>query len=1100
MITPQNIFCKIMVWLFVGLLCWGTAYAQGDVNIPLNEPFGDPKWDFQGRLNGNRVFEVFRNHGEIGFWTPQRQNLDASDWPAGGDPNPYLDGIAIVVGGSVIDTLGNRVHMVTANYREEVDRSPDLETIWGWQPIPGYLNFDRINQSGAREPIPATSNDRTSWPPAGWPDQPDYFDANGNVEWNGRFGRGQFNAQLEAYYVMDDALDHEFGYVPDPGNPERGGLGLRANVRLYQWVHPLAQDAIFGEFGISNLSPDKGIDSTAFGWWVDNGIGGDTFDDDNGIFARSQDESGRKLDLAITFAPPNSVDVSGVPTGLAGYGFLESPGISDDLKDNDEDGLVDERRDNDAGEFVESGGVADPVRFASFYGRDPAPHWEGDEDQDWKPFEDLNGNGEFDFGESINDDVGTDGVGPGDLNYFGPDPDGSEANFRPDQGEPNFGRTDNDESDQLGMTFFRMFQVPGHPNPQPNTFQPEWFSDDEYWWTERLAKDSIFATPVDNENLILVFASGTFPLEARRTERFSMVIARAVGSRDDLTQMLALKETVQAIFNTDYQFTQPPIKPTLTAVAGDREVRLFWDKLAEESTDPFLGVNVKDFSGYRIYKSTDPLFRDITLVTDAKGNAILKKPLVIFDKKDGFRGAHPVLVAGAPFDMGNESGLQHSYTDTDVINGVTYYYAITAFDTGAVKKNLSPTENTTIIELNNIGEPLFNDKNTVIVTPGVPAAGYQPAHIEGDLDHVTGGAGTGRIVGADIAVPDEIVDGDRYRISFKGEQENNLRVVNTTSYSISRLTNGEEINLIEDAPFTPDPTTGILTTDLFNGILVQIKNDSSAYDQVNSGWITDDGISTTYKGWRVEVEPDTFSTYVIPHSDIEFRFVDSTVIAPKGRGSGRRKLLSDVEVNFTAIAADTAQLRVSIVDVDSSDAFEMENDEISVWERIGTRNRVYWVVRFRPVEGETPQPLGEGDKVLLKTRKTFNTGDFFDIITRAATVNQEEAKKVLEEKKVAAVPNPYIFTNPLEPADPFRLGQESRLMFINLPAQCIIRIFTLSGKLVDTIKVNNDATNGSVKWDLRSSEELRVAPGIYIFHVRDEVNNAEQLGRFVIIR
>ena len=40
------------------------------------------------------------------------------------------------------------------------------------------------------------------------------------------------------------------------------------------------------------------------------------------------------------------------PVGIAGYAFLESPGIPDDNKDNDADGLTDEKRDNEALLFI----------------------------------------------------------------------------------------------------------------------------------------------------------------------------------------------------------------------------------------------------------------------------------------------------------------------------------------------------------------------------------------------------------------------------------------------------------------------------------------------------------------------------------------------------------------------------------------------------------------------------------------------------------------------------------------------------------------------------------------------------------------------------
>ena len=44
----------------------------------------------------------------------------------------------------------------------------------------------------------------------------------------------------------------------------------------------------------------------------------------------------------------------GVRLDIAGYAFFESPGISDDNRDNDNDGLTDERRDNDATKMITS--------------------------------------------------------------------------------------------------------------------------------------------------------------------------------------------------------------------------------------------------------------------------------------------------------------------------------------------------------------------------------------------------------------------------------------------------------------------------------------------------------------------------------------------------------------------------------------------------------------------------------------------------------------------------------------------------------------------------------------------------------------------------
>jgi len=71
-------------------------------------------------------------------------------------------------------------------------------------------------------------------------------------------------------------------------------------------------------------------------------------------------------------------------------------------------------------------------------------HYAVDEDQDWDDGIDANGNNVYDVGENPGDDVGLDGVGPGEINYTIPDADGSECNHKPDllEGygcEPDFG-------------------------------------------------------------------------------------------------------------------------------------------------------------------------------------------------------------------------------------------------------------------------------------------------------------------------------------------------------------------------------------------------------------------------------------------------------------------------------------------------------------------------------------------------------------------------------------------------------------------------------------------------------------------------------------
>jgi len=85
-----------------------------------------------------------------------------------------------------------------------------------------------------------------------------------------------------------------------------------------------------------------------------------------------------------------------------------------------------------------------------------------------------------------------------------------------------------------------------------------------------------------------------------------------------------------------------------------------------------------------------------------------------------------------------------------------------------------------------------------------------------------------------------------------------------------------------------------------------------------------------------------------------------------------------------------------------------------------------------------------------------------------------------------------------------------RLKFINLPADCVIRIFNLNGELVRTIQHTSTlepgigeqeifgSAGGDEWWDLLSANNQLVASGVYIFHIDSDVG--EQIGKFVVIR
>lgn len=111
--------------------------------------------------------------------------------------------------------------------------------------------------------------------------------------------------------------------------------------------------------------------------------------------------------------------------------------------------------------------------------------------------------------------------------------------------------------------------------------------------------------------------------------------------------------------------------------------------------------------------------------------------------------------------------------------------------------------------------------------------------------------------------------------------------------------------------------------------------------------------------------------------------------------------------------------------------------------------------------------------------------------------------------EVAVVPNPYrgdIAYHAYNPAWEKPSGtrdrwmeQDRRIQFINLPARCEIKIYSLAGDWIVTIPHDNPQ-QGYEDWNLTSAVGQAIASGIYLFTVEDITNGKVQIGKFVVIK
>ena len=1186
---------------------------------------GDKSATRSSYMDGNRVLLYYKNTTELSDWAPG--GLDnVSLWPNDGTGTRMVDGIALMVGAKVfiendqnpmtIDTIildnkneinysiDHEIYFLQTSYREEMDHNFTNTLDWGFYPVFGYFNPTN-NQD-----YPAMSDDPATWPLQGWPSTgsslkwKDY--------WDGRFGKGVTYADLETYFVVNDAMDYEYiegdlsnqyRYFPRPNKLIQsdatyqadgpwGGAGLRIEVRGFQWNNPLVRDALFWEYNITNIS-DYNITETSFGYWVDNAIGSETTTSDEvGYFDTI-------LDLSYSW-DYDGVGLAGVTPGIMGFAFLESPGISDDGIDNDNDGIIDEKRDNDKGLWIECNtdtdcGVDDLDLFYSFYNKtvdDLKPHWSGDEDMDWMECEkDEEGNCIMVDGVCIspNDDVGKDGVGFGDLSWTAPDE--GECNGEPDceEGvgcEPNFGETDVSESDMIGLTTFRLFPVDEHSQQEDQTSL--WFYNDDVMW--EMMSDTVFnqfiGTPA---NLVELFAAGVFELKQGQTERVSMAELHSFdnltgspgGSQIEPPALFDLKKTVQLIYETDYRFAQPPRVPTLSAEARDGEVLLSWTSVSESSRDPFLPDSLQyDFEGYKIYRSTDKYFRDAQVITDGYGSPMFYQPIFQCDKKDDIYGFSDITVFGTSYYLGDDTGLQHFYLDTDVTNGRTYYYAIVAYDYGLapnsnIESGIPPSENNAIVELDENEYVIGTGPNVQVVIPKASSAGYRSSTINKDTTKIYFGTGSYDV---NIVANNSIQSNKEYFLVFNTDTHY-VKLSGGFSYKPNAIyNNGFSVYTCKE--YVEEQCVDFNSTPIYtevgeiglNGTPSYILDNFVTYEFENNSWLdgnnylaymlNENGVtSDVFEGLQLTINPSTQlakmkskewtaqssdnpqifiypwdninhrQSRIVPF-DFEITFHDSIVykqhsLVPFGlngifgsedsidtndlMASGLITLESLTREYPFYIENTTLNDTMSLIGIDidvPQNGFNVWEDRILVGTSVKDSDSPYygtWVgttceIDFRGIQ-ESSRPQF-GDKYEVKFDRPFWSGDTL-IFSTGIKDTIIEKKLNNEMEKIRVVPNPYVMTNLLEEAIySTSFNQRRKLMFTHLPARCEIKIFTVSGVLVDKIIVDNNLDNGVAYWDLLTNESLEVAAGMYVYHVKDLVydNGSEKIGKFAIIK
>ena len=1057
-----------------------------------------------GDHSGNRVLCRFYNHGSIG----DQSSSFSGVYPIGSG-HSYIWEFSPIVAASVLDTNGNRKHIVSDGISGLVDNSPDGRP-WSFEPLTGYANPNQENFS--------MSDNYESWPNS-WPNRSDDW----NSEWNGQYGK-YVRADQESYFVMDDYFNSEFEFWPDsndipvnniesPDNHRRG-LGIEIETRGYQWNHPAAEDIIIVTYWITNVGTNV-LDSVVFGMYGDADIGGaSSFSDDDAWFDTEND-------IVYQWDHDSwSSSYGGFRPAYFGWSFLESPGNPHDGIDNDEDGMIDESQ-----------------------------------------FDGIDNDGDWDIER---DDIGSDGLAEFHINYPGPDSDGTEGNGIPDLGEPNFEITDNDESDQIGLTSF-------YSAPYPAVYP----SNDEVMWAQ--LSPGIFQVPQQEVDQTFLYGSGYISLAPGEKKKFA--IAMVYG--EDMSDILRNTVTMQNIYDNDYSFAKPPLKPTMSAVAGNNKVTLYWNDFSEKSVDPIYGY---DFEGYRLYRSTDPGFIDAYTITDAFGNITFKKPIAVFDTKNGLEGPHPIGYNGVQFDMGSDSGIRYTFTDSiGVINGQKYYYAITAFDKGydldffengfSENENLipiAPSECSITLDLDYKGNVVNLSENAAIVVPNSEAIGYIPANYtsdDGDFVRHIAGYGTGNIT-VEVIDPLAVKDENKYQIIF-----DNISSTSQIGFSVKDMTViTEMLKINSDSTAVAskskiDSNDSLIVASIDGDQLYDFGEDYSIIDGtgtfiVHNPDLIDRGeFLVSYRFFHLsdlrtingEDDNPIFDGVRLKVTNTEYDLVeDSTGWTVGDCNYGLMALNvsrfypSDFELQFGGEIGDSINIdeNGNAVPFLIKNITQMNDPPFRISDFDGDRE---WdpneSITIRPYDNISDGPLiiirfsqdsivisdttvydtviayGDtsinqvtyydtiivdivhpsiGDIFHIEISRPFSTDDIFGFTTTSSKIDNDIARTQLD--KIAVVPNPYIVAASWEPRHQYQSGRGPRKIdFINLPNKCTIKIFTISGYLVTSIFHDSINENGTESWNLLSDDNLEISYGIYLYHV-DAPDIGEYTGKFAVIK
>jgi hypothetical protein len=140
----------------------------------------------------------------------------------------------------------------------------------------------------------------------------------------------------------------------------------------------------------------------------------------------------------------------------------------------------------------------------------------------------------------------------------------------------------------------------------------------------------------------------------------------------------------------------------------------------------------------------------------------------------------------------------------------------------------------------------------------------------------------------------------------------------------------------------------------------------------------------------------------------------------------------------------------------------------------------------------------EGDVFQIIINVPYNKNDVYRFTTDSSFIDLVKQNEDYNEKPYV-VPNPYLGMASFEQAPYAQTGRgDRRIEFRGLPVNATVRIYTITGELVQTLHHDSGFQN-YIAWNMRSKDNLEIAPGLYIYHV-EAPGEDDYIDKFAIIK